>query len=51
MDTPTHRIAIVLLIVILLGGCTWKQQKEAADPVSPQPVLPGEYFITHYLRR
>ncbi|MEH7843161.1 glycosyl hydrolase family 8 [Bacillus safensis] len=49
MDTPIHRIGIVLLIVILLGGCTWKQQKESAYPVSPQPVLPGEYFITHHL--
>ncbi|MEH7809220.1 glycosyl hydrolase family 8, partial [Bacillus safensis] len=49
MDTPIHRIGIVLLIVILLGGCTWKQQTESAYPVSPQPVLPGEYFITHHL--
>lgn len=49
MDTPIHRIGIVLLIVILLGGCTWNQQTESAYPVSPQPVLPGEYFITHHL--
>ncbi|PRS80084.1 MULTISPECIES: glycosyl hydrolase family 8 [unclassified Bacillus (in: firmicutes)] len=49
MHTRIYRTAIVLLIVILLGGCTWKQQKESADPVSPKPVLPGEYFITHHL--
>lgn len=42
-------MAIVLLIVILLGGCTWKQQKEPAHPASAQPVLAGEYFITHHL--
>ncbi|MER3125410.1 glycosyl hydrolase lipoprotein [Bacillus pumilus] len=49
MYTRIHRMAIVLLIVILLGGCTWKQQKESSDPASPQPVLPGEYFMTHHL--
>ncbi|MBC5916008.1 glycosyl hydrolase family 8 [Bacillus pumilus] len=49
MHTRIYRTAIFLLIVILLGGCTWRQQKESADPVSPQPVLPGEYFITHHL--
>ncbi|MBD3859953.1 glycosyl hydrolase lipoprotein [Bacillus sp. 28A-2] len=49
MDTPIHRRVIVILIVILLGGCTWKQQKESAQPASVQPVLPGEYFITHHL--
>ncbi|GLF91858.1 putative lipoprotein YdaJ [Bacillus safensis] len=49
MVTAIHRTAIILLIVILLGGCTWKQQKESADPESAQPVLPGEYFITHHL--
>ncbi|KEP25111.1 MULTISPECIES: glycosyl hydrolase family 8 [Bacillus] len=49
MDTSIHRTAIVILIVILLGGCTWKQQQEPAHPESVQPVLPGEYFITHHL--
>ncbi|WP_249704751.1 glycosyl hydrolase family 8 [Bacillus zhangzhouensis] len=49
MDTPIHRTAIVIFIVILLGGCTWNQEKEQAHPESAQPVLPGEYFINHHL--
>ncbi|AOZ88261.1 glycosyl hydrolase lipoprotein [Bacillus xiamenensis] len=49
MDISIHRKAIIIFIVILLGGCTWKLQREPAHPESAQPVLPGEYFITHHL--
>ncbi|MEY2240815.1 glycosyl hydrolase family 8 [Bacillus altitudinis] len=49
MDTPIHRTAIAILIVILLGGCTWKQQQHSAQPEPAKPVLSGEYFMTHHL--
>lgn len=49
MDTPIYRTAIAILIVILLGGCTWKQQQHSAQPEPAKPVLSGEYFMTHHL--
>ncbi|MFS0655916.1 glycosyl hydrolase family 8 [Bacillus sp. 179-C3.3 HS] len=49
MDKSIHRTSIVLLLMILLGGCQWKHQEEPARPESAQPVLAGEYFITHHL--
>ncbi|PCK23106.1 glycosyl hydrolase lipoprotein [Bacillus pumilus] len=49
MNTAIHRTAIIIFIVILLGGCTWKQQQKPVRTESAQPVLPGEYFITHHL--
>lgn len=49
MDTPIYRTAIAILIVILLGGCTWKQRQHSAQPEPAKPVLSGEYFMTHHL--
>ncbi|WP_353853785.1 glycosyl hydrolase lipoprotein [Bacillus sp. Bos-x628] len=49
MDKSIQRTASFLLLMILLGGCAWNKQQESARPKNEQPILQGEYFITHHL--